>query len=184
MEQEQEQSEAQSQSFCHKGEAGVNTSNTRRPSTGLRSHLLLPQILHPADKCQVEADPEAVLEEERRSAAVQLPFGDDGDAVAQEVGLIHVMSGENHCPACTTAQYMTSSFNSSSRRYCRCVCAAEFFRFVFVSRGSRDASRRLFSLLLHREFKTGLTHQLCISAAGPKWTSWSRGPLPRWARPK
>lgn len=104
MEQEQEQSEAQSQSFCHKGDARVNALNIQRVSTGLRSHLLLPQVLHPADECQVEADPETVLEEKRRSTAVQLPFGDDGDAVAQEVGFIHVMSGENDCPACTGAQ--------------------------------------------------------------------------------
>lgn len=83
---------------------GVNALKARRPFTGLRAHLLLPQILHPAHERQVEADPEAVLEEERRSAAVQLPFGDDGDAVAEEVSLIHVMGGENHRPACTTAQ--------------------------------------------------------------------------------
>ena len=66
----------------------------------LNPHLLFPDIPHPAHKRQIETDPETVLEEEGGSAAVQLPFGDDGDAVAQQVGLVHVMSGQNHRPAC------------------------------------------------------------------------------------
>lgn len=66
----------------------------------IKPHLPLLQILHPAHKRQIEADSEAVLEEEGGPAAVQLSFGDDGDAVAQQVGLVHVMSGQNHGPAC------------------------------------------------------------------------------------
>lgn len=104
MEQAQEQSEAQSQSFCRKEDKSGNTSTVQRAFTRLRSHLLFPQVPHPTDECQVEAGPETVLEEKRRSAAVQLPFGDDGDAIAQKVGFIHVMSGENHCPTCTRVQ--------------------------------------------------------------------------------
>lgn len=105
MEQAQEQSEAQSQSFCREQDKSLNTfrPSGRRPR-GSGSHLLLPQVPHLTDERQVEADAETVLEEKRRSAAVQLPFGDDGDAVAQEVGFIHVMSGEDHCPACTRVQ--------------------------------------------------------------------------------
>lgn len=74
----------------------------RTPPT--HTHLLLPEVLHPADERQVEAHPEAVLEEKRRPAAVQPPFGDDGDAVAQEVSLVHVMGGEDDGPTCTGAQ--------------------------------------------------------------------------------
>lgn len=104
MEQAQEQSEAQSQSFCRKQDKSVNGSAVQQASTRLQSHLLLPQVPHPTNECQVEADSETVLEEKWRSAAVQLPFGDDGDAVAQKVSFIHVMSGENHCPTCTRVQ--------------------------------------------------------------------------------
>lgn len=104
MEQAQEQSEAQSQSFCRKDDKSLNASVVQPASTRLRAHLLLPQFPHPTDECQVEADSETVLEEKRRSAAVQLPFGDDGDAVAQKVSFIHVMSGENHCSTCTRVQ--------------------------------------------------------------------------------
>lgn len=74
----------------------------------LQSHLLLPQVPHPTNECQVEADSETVLEEKRCSTAVQLPSGDDGDAVAQKVSFIHVMSGENHCPTCTRVQQTLS----------------------------------------------------------------------------
>ena len=34
------------------------------------------------------------LEEERRAAALELPVGDDGDAVTQEVRLVHVVRGQ------------------------------------------------------------------------------------------
>lgn len=55
-------------------------------------------LLHASHQRQVEAHAEAVLEEERRAAAVQLALGDDGHAVTQEVSLVHVMGGQNHCP--------------------------------------------------------------------------------------
>lgn len=75
-----------------------------------KPHLFLLEILHPAYKCQIEADSETVLEEEGGSAAVELSFGDDGDAVAQQVGLVHVMSGQNHCPACTRVKLLIKCF--------------------------------------------------------------------------
>lgn len=41
---------------------------------------------------------------------MQLPFGDDGDAVAQQVGLIHVMSGQDHSAACTRSELLSKSW--------------------------------------------------------------------------
>lgn len=63
-------------------------------------HLLLLEILHAAHQRQVEPNPKAVLEEKRRTAAVQLTLGDDGDAVAQQVSLVHVVSAQDHSPSC------------------------------------------------------------------------------------
>lgn len=110
MEQEQEQSEAQSQSFCSKPDK--NTFNRSKKSQrnlkpswerGIcQPHLLPLQVLYAAYKRQIEADSKTVLEEERGSATVQLSFGDDGDAVTQEVGLIHVVGGQNHGPVCSS----------------------------------------------------------------------------------
>ena len=62
----------------------------------VKPHLFLLEILHPAYKCQIETDSKAVLEEERGAAAVELSFGDDGDAVTQQVGLVHVVGGQDH----------------------------------------------------------------------------------------
>lgn len=73
-------------------------------------HLLSFEILHPPYECQVETDSKAVLEEEGGSATVQLSFGDDGDAVAQQVGFVHVMSGQNHSPACRVIQLLIKCF--------------------------------------------------------------------------
>lgn len=76
----------------------------------VKPHLLLPEILHPTHQRQIEADSEAVLEEERRPAAVQLPFGDDGDAVTQQVGLVHVVGGQDHSPSCTGVQFLEQRY--------------------------------------------------------------------------
>lgn len=72
---------------------------------GRLPHLLLLDVLHPTHQRQIEADPKAVLEEERRSAAVQLTLGDDGDAVAQQVGLVHVVRGQDHSPSCNAIKF-------------------------------------------------------------------------------
>lgn len=166
MEQAQEQSEAQSQSFCgYAGETRQRFSRpagVQQPSARPRSYLLLPQVPHPTDQRQVEADSEAVLEEKRRPAAVQLPFGDDGDAIAEEVGFIHVMGGQNHCPTCNRVQ--------KALRRLQTFCPSS------SSGGGGGNSMQ--------ECSVPLTHRLCISAAGPKWPSWNMGPLPTWARPK
>lgn len=71
---------------------------------GCLSHLLLLDVLHPTHQRQIEANAKAVLEEERGSAAVQLALGDDGDAVAQQVSLVHVVSGQDHSPSCSTVE--------------------------------------------------------------------------------
>ncbi len=149
MVQVQEQSEAQSQSFCRKQprqehlehfkkilqktEASVEEkrvfsfvclclrtimkAETTAEIPHLMSwshvsepHLLLLEILDATHECQIETDAKAVLEEEGGSAAVQLSFGDDGDAVAQQVGLVHVMSGQNHSPAWERVQPLMKCF--------------------------------------------------------------------------
>lgn len=68
--------------------------------SGCLPHLLLLEILPPTHQRQIEPNPKAVLEEKRGSAAVQLTLGDDSDAVAQQVSLVHVVSGQDHSPSC------------------------------------------------------------------------------------
>lgn len=60
--------------------------------TASLTHLLLLDVLHSTHQRQIEADAEAVLEEERGAATVQLTFGNDADSVTQQVGLVHVVS--------------------------------------------------------------------------------------------
>lgn len=79
-----------------------------------QAYLLLLEILYPADKCQIETNSETVLEEEGGSAAVELSFGDDGDTVTQQISFVHVMSGQDHCPACTKGQTSDSVLFKSS----------------------------------------------------------------------
>lgn len=55
---------------------------------------------HLAHQRQVEAFAKAVLQEERGARAVEPPLGNDGDAVPQEVGLVHVVSGHDDGSAC------------------------------------------------------------------------------------
>lgn len=38
---------------------------------------------------------QAGLEEQWRAAAAQLALGDDGDPVTQEIGLVHIVSGQD-----------------------------------------------------------------------------------------
>ncbi|TNN64375.1 hypothetical protein EYF80_025416 [Liparis tanakae] len=47
------------------------------------------------DEGQVVARAQLGLEEQRGAHAAQLAVGDDGDAVAQDVGLVHVVSGQD-----------------------------------------------------------------------------------------
>lgn len=63
-------------------------------------HLAFPQVSYAAHQRQIEAHPEAVLEEQGGSTAVELSFRDDGDAIAEQVRLVHVMGGQDDCPAC------------------------------------------------------------------------------------
>lgn len=44
---------------------------------------------------QVVAAAEALLQEERGAAAAHLPVGDDGDAIPQDVRLVHVVCGQD-----------------------------------------------------------------------------------------
>lgn len=77
-----------------------STDRSCRFTAPCEADLLLPNIPQAANKCQIETHTEAVLEEERGSATVELSFGDDGDAVAQQIRLVHVVSGQNHCTTC------------------------------------------------------------------------------------
>lgn len=49
----------------------------------------------PPDHGEVVAGAQLGLEEERRAAAAQLALGDDGDAVTQQLRLIHVVGGQD-----------------------------------------------------------------------------------------
>lgn len=66
-------------------------------------HLQLPHVFYAANQSEIETHAKAVFEEKRGAAAVQLPLGDDGDAVAQQVGLVHVMGGQKDGAAWTNA---------------------------------------------------------------------------------
>lgn len=56
------------------------------------------------DQGEVVAPAKTLLEEERGAAAAQLPVGDDGDAVAQDVRLVHVVRGQDDGAACREAE--------------------------------------------------------------------------------
>lgn len=52
------------------------------------------QVVISFDQGQVVARPQLGLQEERGADAAQLAVGNDGDAVAEDVGLIHVVRGQ------------------------------------------------------------------------------------------
>lgn len=56
------------------------------------------------DQGEVVAPAKVLFEEERGAAAAQLAVGDDGNAVAQDVRLIHVVRGQNDGAACREAK--------------------------------------------------------------------------------
>lgn len=55
---------------------------------------------HLANQGQVEACAKAVLEEQWCSRAVEPSLGNDGDSIAKEISLIHVVSGHDDGSAC------------------------------------------------------------------------------------
>lgn len=57
-------------------------------------------IFHFSNQGQVEAGAKAVLQEERGARAVEPSLGDDGNAVPEQVSLIHVVSGHDDGSAC------------------------------------------------------------------------------------
>ena len=54
-------------------------------------------MLSAAHQREVEARPQQGLEVEGGAAAVEAAAGDDGHAVAQQVGLVHVVRGQDDC---------------------------------------------------------------------------------------
>lgn len=62
---------------------------TGRVPAGLKG-----QVIISFDQSQVVARPQLGLQEERGADAAQFAVGNDGDAVAEDVGLIHVVSGQ------------------------------------------------------------------------------------------
>lgn len=64
-----------------------------------RLHLFLAYVFNPADECEVKSNTEAVLQEERRTAAVQLTFRYNCNSVTEKISFIHVVGGENDRPA-------------------------------------------------------------------------------------
>lgn len=53
------------------------------------------QVIVSLDQGQVVARPQMGLQEERGAYAAQLAVGNDGNAVTQDVSLIHVVSGQD-----------------------------------------------------------------------------------------
>lgn len=53
-----------------------------------------PWLGRPLDQREAVAVPVGALEEERRAAALELPVGDDGNAVPKQVSLVHVVGGQ------------------------------------------------------------------------------------------
>ncbi len=53
------------------------------------------QVVVSLHQRQVVSRPQVCLQEERGADAAQLAVGDDGDAIAQDVGLVHVVGGED-----------------------------------------------------------------------------------------
>lgn len=58
------------------------------------------QVIVPLHQSQVVARSQVGLQEEGGADAAQLAVGDDGDAIAQDVGLVHVVSGQEDGAAC------------------------------------------------------------------------------------
>lgn len=86
---------------------GSTTLCTPAPLDGSRpgqTHLAACRLAldasHLAHQGQVEARAEAALQEERGACAVEPPLREDGDAVPQQVGLVHVVSGHDDGSAC------------------------------------------------------------------------------------
>lgn len=59
-------------------------------------------MFHSSHKSEVEASTEAVLQKNGRTTAVKTALRDDGHSVTQQVCLIHVMGGHDHCSPCHT----------------------------------------------------------------------------------
>mmetsp|Transcript_18027 Transcript_18027/g.36380 ORF Transcript_18027/g.36380 Transcript_18027/m.36380 type:complete len:286 (+) Transcript_18027:1175-2032(+) len=71
--------------------AGHQPPHERRDALRLGGGVVL-------DHEQVVAGAEAVLQEERRAVGLERPVVQDGDAVAEEVRLVHVVSGQDDHP--------------------------------------------------------------------------------------
>lgn len=67
------------------------------------------------DQGEVVALAKRLFEEERGAAAAQLAVGDDGDAVAQDVRLIHVVRGQDDGAACREAKIEAPSASERGR---------------------------------------------------------------------
>lgn len=61
-------------------------------------------MFHSSHKSEVEASTETVLEEDGGPAAVEAALRDDSHPVTQQVSLVHVVGGHDHCAPCNTAQ--------------------------------------------------------------------------------
>lgn len=62
-------------------------------------HLFLSPVFNAPDECEVKPNTKAVLQEQRRTAAVQLPFRYNRHSITEKISFIHVVGGEDHCPA-------------------------------------------------------------------------------------
>lgn len=59
-------------------------------------------MFHSPYNSEVEASTKTVLEEDGGTAAVEAALRDYSHPVTQQVGLVHVVGGHDHCAPCNT----------------------------------------------------------------------------------
>lgn len=70
-----------------------------RESCNRTPHLFLAYVFNTSDEREVKSNTETVLQEQRRTTAVQLPFRNNRHSITEKISFIHVVCGEDHCPA-------------------------------------------------------------------------------------
>lgn len=70
--------------------------DARDDATSLRRH----DLCAASDQREVVTAAKALLQKDGGAAATHLPVGDDGNAIAQDVGLVHVVCGQDDRSTC------------------------------------------------------------------------------------
>lgn len=163
MEQAQEQSEAQSQSFCRKQDKSVNTLVVQQMSARLQAPGSPPSSSGPSS-------------DERVSSRSRLRNSSWGKAVFRSSAAAlwrwwRCGRSEGQLHPCDEWRESLSDLHQSPTDAQQ---TASLLYIIFLWGEVVIPHRNVLSL----------AHRLCISAADPKWTSWNMGPLLTWARPK